>query len=142
MVQFPLIAAACILVAAGQGQAFTVFNTRLQQSRTRIISSLNSKNGEENHGDSSSSDSRRGFLSRVVATSRAAAAVGITQGTLFLLSPPAPAHAVGGLNKVNAKLQGYGLPPVVNVPDGFTPLCDIYGKGSNRFPLLVTFNHP
>lgn len=24
----------------------------------------------------------------------------------------------------------------------FTPLLDIYGKGKNRFPLLVLFSHP
>jgi hypothetical protein len=49
---------------------------------------------------------------------------------------------VSGINKVNAKLKGFGLPPVASVPDGFQPLLEIYGKGKNRTPLLVTFNHP
>jgi hypothetical protein len=26
--------------------------------------------------------------------------------------------------------------------DGLTPLVEIYGKGANRFPLLVTFQYP
>jgi hypothetical protein len=30
---------------------------------------------------------------------------------------------------------------VQNIP-GLTPLCEIYGKGANRFPLLVTFQYP
>jgi hypothetical protein len=101
---------------------------------------LINNNNNNNNNKNEEGDSRRGFLTRIIATT-AAAATGVTQGAL-MLSPVQPALAVGGLNKVNAKLQGYGLPPVVNVPDGFTPLCDIYGKGSNRFPLLITFNHP
>jgi hypothetical protein len=28
------------------------------------------------------------------------------------------------------------------VAPNFTPLLDIYGKGKNRFPLLVLFSHP
>jgi hypothetical protein len=36
----------------------------------------------------------------------------------------------------------YGLPVVGNVPGGFSPLLELYGKGKNRFPLLVQFNHP
>ena len=36
----------------------------------------------------------------------------------------------------------YGLPTVGNLPNGFTPLAEIWGKGKNRFPLLVVMNHP
>lgn len=36
----------------------------------------------------------------------------------------------------------YGLPPLGPVPNGLTPLIDIWGKGKNRFPLLVLMNHP
>jgi hypothetical protein len=46
------------------------------------------------------------------------------------------------MTKVNAKLRGFGLPTYTSVPDGFTPLCEIWGKGKNRFPILVTFAHP
>lgn len=35
----------------------------------------------------------------------------------------------------------YGLAPMT-VPNGFSPLLEIYGKGKNRFPLLVNFAHP
>ena len=35
----------------------------------------------------------------------------------------------------------YGLPTVPKL-DGLTPLVEIYGKGANRFPLLVTFQYP
>jgi hypothetical protein len=28
------------------------------------------------------------------------------------------------------------------VPNGLTPLLEIWGKGKNRFPLLVQMNHP
>ena len=53
-----------------------------------------------------------------------------------------PAWAVSGEGKVNAKLQGFGLPTLGKVPDGFSPLLEVYGKGKNRSPLLVTFSHP
>jgi hypothetical protein len=66
----------------------------------------------------------------------------ITAGTLATFCPYLPANAVSGLTKVNAKLRGYGLPIVDMVPDGFQPLLEIYGKGKNRSPLLVTFSYP
>lgn len=86
----------------------------------------------------SSETGRRGFLGRV-ASATVAATVGLSSSS-GILAPP-PALAVGGLNKVNAKLQAYGLPGVQAI-DGLTPLLDVYGKGGNRFPLLVTFSHP
>ena len=58
-----------------------------------------------------------------------------------LLGLPTPSLAVTGINKSNAKLASFGLPPVPKI-DGLTPLVDIYGKGANRFPLLVTFQYP
>ena len=83
---------------------------------------------------------RRDFLAQVASVT-AAATLGAGTSTT-LLGPVEPANAVGGLNKVNAKLKGYGLPTVGKVPDGFTPILEIYGKGKNRFPILVGFNHP
>jgi hypothetical protein len=74
---------------------------------------------------------RRDVFQTVVAVTAAAA----------MIPPPAFA-AVGGTQKVNAKLTSFGLPPLSNLPDGFTPLLEIYGKGKNRAPLLITFNHP
>lgn len=79
------------------------------------------------------SSSRRTFLQRVSTVSAAA--------TTGLLGVPTPSLAVTGAKKCNAKLAGYGLPPVPQI-DGLTPLVEIYGKGANRFPLLVTFSYP
>lgn len=54
-----------------------------------------------------------------------------------------PAHAIGGgLKKVNAKLLQYGVPIINELPSGFSPLAEIWGKGKNRDPLLVSFVHP
>ena len=36
----------------------------------------------------------------------------------------------------------YGLPLAPKPPGGLNPLLEVYGKGKNRFPLLVLFNHP
>lgn len=80
----------------------------------------------------STADSRRAFLGKVAATTAA-----VTSG----FAVPPSALAVGGKSKVNSKLLSFGLPPAV-IPEGLTPLCHIYGKGKNRFPILVTFSHP
>jgi hypothetical protein len=34
------------------------------------------------------------------------------------------------------------LPTVGDVQGGFSPLLEVYGKGKNRFPILVQFNYP
>lgn len=81
-------------------------------------------------------DSRRSFLSRV-AGSAAIAGLSFTQAIA-----PAQALGGGGLKKVNARLQAYGLQTIDKLPDGFSPLLEIWGKGKNRDPLLVQFNHP
>lgn len=36
----------------------------------------------------------------------------------------------------------YGLPPMTSVPDGFSPLAEVWGKGRNRDPLMINFAHP
>lgn len=30
--------------------------------------------------------------------------------------------------QVNSELAGYGLPPILDVPSGFSPLVEVYGK--------------
>lgn len=81
-----------------------------------------------------SDDSRRSFLQN---------AASIAVAGISLLQSPTPALALGGgLKKVNAKLQAYGVPPIANLPDGFSPLAEIWGRGKNRDPLLVSFVHP
>lgn len=79
-------------------------------------------------------DSRRDFFSKTAGM----AVVGL--GCPFL--PIDAANAVTGTGKVNAKLKGFGLPPVSDVQGGFSPLLEVYGKGRNRFPILVQFNYP
>jgi len=78
-------------------------------------------------------DSRRSFLSKA-AGSAAIVALGLTEA-------PEGAHAAS-LKKVNARLSQYGLPTMDSVPGGFSPLAEVWGKGKNRDPLLVSFVHP
>jgi len=82
-------------------------------------------------------DSRRGFFSKA-----GAAAVSLSSIVGLDLLAPLPANAVGGFDKVNAQLKAYGLPLTGKPPSGLTPLLEVYGKGKNRFPLLVQMNHP
>ena len=35
-----------------------------------------------------------------------------------------------------------GLSPIANVKGGYSPLLEVYGKGINRFPILVQFQYP
>ena len=80
--------------------------------------------------------SRRSFL-----TSQAAASFGIATALVNGISVET-ASAFGGVDRVNNQLKGYGLPTISGVPDGFSPLLELYGKGKNRTPLLVQFAHP
>jgi hypothetical protein len=36
----------------------------------------------------------------------------------------------------------FGLPGLANVPNGYSAIAEIYGKGANRSPLLVAFGFP
>lgn len=51
-------------------------------------------------------------------------------------------HTFSCINGCKLFRYRYGLPLVSNVPNGMTPLLELYGKGRNRFPLLVQMNHP
>lgn len=42
----------------------------------------------------------------------------------------------------HANVCRYGLPTMDSVPGGFSPLAEVWGKGKNRDPLLVSFVHP
>jgi hypothetical protein len=85
----------------------------------------------------SSQSSRRNFFEQSVSSVSAAILANVVG-----IPPQTASAAVSGANKVNAKLKGFGLPVMASIPDGFSPLLEIYGKGKNRFPLLVTFAHP
>jgi hypothetical protein len=43
---------------------------------------------------------------------------------------------------LNLFISSYGLPLTGKPPNGLNPLLEIWGKGKNRFPLLVLMNHP
>lgn len=48
-------------------------------------------------------------------------------------------------NKIYIKQQhikSYGLAGLKNVPNGYSALAEIYGRGANRTPLLVAFGFP
>jgi hypothetical protein len=84
-------------------------------------------------------DRRQAWTSAVGAVTAALSTVSV----LPWLSPQPAVAAVSGMNKVNAKLTAFGLPPYATPPaDGFVPILETWGKGKNRFPLLVTFAHP
>jgi len=80
--------------------------------------------------------SRRSFLA-----SQAAASFGVATALVNGVNIEPAAAFGGGLSKVNNQLKGYGL-PTISVPDGFSPLLELYGKGNNRTPLLIQFAHP
>jgi hypothetical protein len=65
--------------------------------------------------------------------------------TAALTAKPLPALA-GRLEDANEKLSSYGLPPIIFVPPGFTPLVSEFGRGNVRQsitnPILVQFCHP
>lgn len=88
----------------------------------------------ENSNNSPITVERRSFFSKVAGAS--AAGLSLLGGNI------APANALGTLSKANDKLRSYGLTEIVKVPDGFSPLVELYGKGSNRAPLLVKFFFP
>lgn len=77
--------------------------------------------------------SRKAFATKIASISSAA---------IFGAIQPAFGLFGAGVDKANAKLNSYGLPPLTSIPDGFTPLVEIYGKASNRETLLVEFLYP
>jgi len=83
-------------------------------------------------------DSRRKFISKTLATGFTYSAAALT--TTGVLAP-LPANA-SAQDKVNTRLKAYGLPAMTNIPKGMKPLLELYGKGKNRFPLLVQMAHP
>jgi len=87
-------------------------------------------------GDQSQSQiSRRQALSSVAG---AAFGVGVSCGS------SRPAVAFGALDRVNRDLRNQGLPLVEKVPDGLSPLLEVYGKDQDngRSRYLVQFFYP
>jgi hypothetical protein len=125
MMQLLTTTAAFLLIGGSAGFSARDMNTR----RSSVVLSAQSQDA--------AGESRRAFISQAAGTS-AVLLGGLGSGAML----PMPAQAVSGEKKVNAKLTGYGLPVLDKVPDGMTPLLEIYGKGKNRTPLLVSFAHP
>mmetsp|Transcript_32116 Transcript_32116/g.38325 ORF Transcript_32116/g.38325 Transcript_32116/m.38325 type:complete len:295 (-) Transcript_32116:184-1068(-) len=123
----------CIIILLSRTCAFAPSNSI---QRTAGSSSLSMTADDGN--------SRRSFLSKaVIAGSAAVGGFALTSTTQSVL----PAQALGlpgggSLNKVNAKLRGYGVPVIDKLADGFSPLAEVWGKGKNRDPLLIQFVHP
>ena len=46
------------------------------------------------------------------------------------------------ISRNNNIIFSYGLPKLSNVPNGYSALAEIYGKGANRSPILVAFGFP
>ena len=78
--------------------------------------------------------------------SRALSSLLIGASAIALQSKPAVAVGSGGLAEANQKLSEYGLPPMLFVPPGFTPIVSEFGRGSIKEkmnnPVLVQFCHP
>lgn len=124
------------LMASSSGvSGFALSSKTAATTSTQIAAASNNNNN--NHVDEG--DSRREFLTRTLAT-------GFTYSAAALASTgvlaPLPANAASAADKINTKLKAYGLPAITKVPSGMKPLLEVYGKGKNRFPLLVLMNHP
>lgn len=136
------VALLCALVGVTQG--FVLPQPMRQGARG---SSSSSQYAETTTSSSSDSSSRLEFLQRLVGQ---AAGVGLAVNVAPLLVGGKagfvqPAQAAG-LSKINSELAGYGLPPILDVPGGFSPLVEVYGKAAGarkeRETLLVQFLYP
>ncbi len=140
---FSLCVAAGALASLAQGFVLPA-HQRLPTTSSSSSSSIPSRRRCSTSMSAAGSESRMGFLQRTAAQ---AAGVGLTVGAApFLVwGPPKPAQAAS-LSKINTELAGYGLPPIVNVPGGFSPLVEVYGKVAGakkeRDTLLVQFFYP
>mmetsp|Transcript_56565 Transcript_56565/g.63264 ORF Transcript_56565/g.63264 Transcript_56565/m.63264 type:complete len:317 (-) Transcript_56565:133-1083(-) len=134
----PLLVCSAFFVSAVNG--FTTSTT----TRTSSITTPTTTQIQASPNDNDSHDSRRQFMSKTVAktvASYSAAALAGVAGVGTVLAP-LPANAASAEVKINARLKGYGLPPITTIASGMKPLLEVYGKGKNRFPLLVLMNHP
>ena len=57
----------------------------------------------------------------------------------FIPTPICNNHNISRNNNI---IFSYGLPKLSNVPNGYSALAEIYGKGANRSPILVAFGFP
>lgn len=126
---------ACLVLSLGYSPLALAFTAPTMRASTRPLSHLSTSIDDGDKGETapSSSSQRRVLIEGAIATAASLA---------FLPFEEASAFGGGGLKRINARLSNYGLPPMATVPDGFSPLLEIYGRGRNRDPLLVEFAHP
>merc|ERR1712071_277426 len=125
------VTAACTLAMGSETCfAFTSNFASKTAVMSKVSTSIQMKQNEN--------DDRRVFLSKVASISGAVAVSTFLPG---FTSQPALAFG-NSIGKVNAKLASYGLPLLKDVPSGFSPIVELYGKGRNRKPLLVEFLFP
>jgi len=133
----PLLLCSTFFLSAVSG--FTTITTTT--TPTKIQASPTNNNNDDTV-DSVDTDSRRQFMSKTLASvaSFSVASMAGVAGSGVLL--PLPANAASAEVKINARLKSYGLQPITSIASGMKPLLEVYGKGKNRFPLLVLMNHP
>mmetsp|Transcript_28796 Transcript_28796/g.44022 ORF Transcript_28796/g.44022 Transcript_28796/m.44022 type:complete len:288 (-) Transcript_28796:223-1086(-) len=124
MVKFSILA----LALCGSAAAFAPMPTSMAGPNT-----ANAATRMQMSVDNEEGDSRRSFFSRVAGSA--------AMGAMAILQAPMPAFAAN-IKTVNARLVQYGVPPIPEVPKGFSPLAEVWGKGKNRDPLLVSFVYP
>lgn len=132
------VAVASMMLGTTSSFAFPTRTTTTRTIRSAAVSlSMTDNNNNNNDNNNAGTTSRRGLLARTASILTTATAASLT-----FLPPQAALAFGGGLKKINGRLKGYGLPTLEKVPDGFSPLLEIYGRGANRDPLLVEFVHP
>jgi hypothetical protein len=134
--------------------SFSLSSSLLKRSSSSLLStststSILSMNNNNNNNDiksmktivSSSLSSSLSSLNRLFLTAATTAAI----TTITTTTNANPAIA-GALDDCNTKLSNFGLPPIVFVPPGFTPLVGVIGRGSAKEamsnPVVVQFAHP
>lgn len=130
-----MISSLLVLIVAVSASTVVAFTTSSSTSN-RIITSTPIYSSSDSPISIDDELSRREMIKHTIAAST------FLPSLLLLTQPQSANAAVAGVNKVNAKLATFGLPKISEIPDGFVPILEIYGKGKNRNPLLVTFNHP
>ena len=127
-----------ILLKSNRNSNHCNYNNNKYDTKEMISLTMSLNNNEE---PVSISDSlmKRSVQAMKVITSLTASLVSIN----MINNKPVIAASV---ESCNTKLSGYGLPPIIFVPPGFSPLVSEFGRGNikeeMKNPILVQFAHP
>jgi len=158
-----MIVLVIVLILVVNVSSFSFSSSLLKRSSSSLLStststsilSMNNNNNNNNDNNnnykndiksmktivSSSLSSSLSSLNRLFLTAATTAAI----TTITTTTNANPAIA-GALDDCNTKLSNFGLPPIVFVPPGFTPLVGVIGRGSAKEamsnPVVVQFAHP